>query len=194
MFSPMPMNNNGEFTPQVSPSPSTPENYTRLRNENETLKAKIQHLEDSMNADRQQLTIQSLRNTNRLQTEKIDSLQDTVKLYEEMLRYETSQTSRKARVQKTMKENGNRVKTLRDTMQRVIFHRCKFAPKEHIRTIYKDRGIAYTMMKELRVEEEREKFWACTYEIVENLLVEHRTHAAAKMKRSFRKGKKLLDT
>ena len=184
---------------EVSPgpillTPTTTDSTPLVQKSNETLRAEnvrltmeIQKLHFSLNEDIQQEQIKPLTKTNELNEEKIENLEEQVELCEQMIIYEKSNSSRKGRVKQVNEAKKIDMKSIRDVITSSVSPRCKFLHKKQIRCMS---GLSNTIMNKLVVEKEhRILWWATHHEVVEMLLVEHRTKAAQRMKVSFKQGK-----
>ena len=157
-----------------------------LRSENERLKLEIQKLQFDLNSDVQHDKIKVLTNTIDLNKSTIENYKEQVELYEQMILYEKSNTSRKGRLQKVNVTSKLDMKTTRDVMTLHVTPICKFVSKQQLRSIS---GLANIIMDKLNIaSEHRIMWWATHYEVVETLLVEHKTKSAQRMKLSFKKG------
>ena len=175
------------LTPPTNDSSTLVQNSNKtLRSENERLKLEIQKLQFDLNSDVQHDKIKVLTNTIELNESTIENYKEQVELYEQMILYEKSNTSRKGRLQKVNVTSKLDMKTTRDVMTLHVTPICKFVSKQQLRSIS---GLANIIMDKLNIaSEHRIMWWATHYEVVETLLVEHKTKSAQRMKMSFKKG------
>ena len=103
-----------------------------LRSENERLKFEIQQLKFDLNSDVQHDKIKVLTNTIELNESTIENYKEQVELYEQMILYEKSNTSRKGRLQKVNVTSKLDMKTTRDVMTLHVTPICKFVSKQQL--------------------------------------------------------------
>ena len=101
--------------------------------------------------------------------------------------YKQSSSSRKGRVNLARKNKKADVRAIRDAMMKVVCPYMKFVEKGDLQ---KMGGLSKSIMQELNIDnDQRITWWATHYEMVESLIVEHKSKASQKMKLVFKKDK-----